>query len=142
MVLVVSETGRRRESSATALTLQEGIDRGGPLDVLVLVQDGNCDVDVEGLAPTVESMRGQLGLLTLARAVPYEWLEGDLDNDVVRAGKRALIDAEARLAVRGAELALLPGRVDRAIERFERRDRRTLVLRALPLVRVDPRGLG
>lgn len=141
MALVASETIRRRESSATALTLQHGIDRGGLLDVLVLVQDGDCDVDVEGLVPTIESVRGELGLLTLARAVPYEWLEGDLDNEVVRAGERALVDAEARLAVRGAELALLPGRVDRAVERFGRRRRRRLVLTALPSAPVDPRGM-
>lgn len=130
MALVASETIRRREIAARALILQPGIDHGGPLDVLVLVPDER--VAVEELRPTIESVRGELGVATVGRAVAYEWVEGDLDNDVVSAGERELREAATRLAAPGAELALLPGRIDTVVERFERRERRTLVLTAAP----------
>lgn len=131
MALVVSDSIRRRDREAQALVIQSGVDHGGPLDVLVLAHDSGSAV--EDLATTIESVRDELGLLTVGRTVAYEWVEGDLDNEVVRSGESELRDAAIRLAAVDAELVLLPGRIDRAVERFEDRGRRTLVLLAGPM---------
>lgn len=108
------------------------------MDVLVLVPDEHGGI--EDLRTAIESARGELGLLTVGRVVSYEWVEGDLDNDVVHAGERELHDAATRLMVPDAELALLPGRIDTVIERFRRREGRTLVLVAVPLESPAPRN--
>lgn len=126
MAIVMSDTIRRREPTASPLVFEPGVDRGGPLDVMVLVQ-GDPE-DVRSVLPTLEAVRSELGVPTLARAGAYEWVEGDRDNDVVTARPSALVDAADRLPVAGAELALWPGPVGVAVERFRRLHQRALVL--------------
>jgi len=107
---------------------------------LVLVQGEPADV--QPIRANLEAVRARLGLLTVARAVAYEWTEGDLDNEVVTAGRRALADAADRLPVRGAELSLWPGPVDVVAERFRSRHIGGLVLVAAAEPRVGPAVSG
>jgi len=134
MAVVASDAIKRRDPNSPALLLEPGIHHGGQLDVLVLVQGEPADV--QPIRANLEAVRARLGLLTVARAVAYEWTEGDLDNEVVTAGRRALADAADRLPVRGAELSLWPGPVDVVAERFRSRHIGGLVLVATAEPRV------
>lgn len=129
MLLVASDTVRRREGEARPLVIEPGADHGGGLDVLVLVQ-GRPD-DVRSVLPSVAALRSELRTLTLARAVAYEWLEEDLDNEVVMAASSALLAARDMLPIGGAELALHPGTPKAVADRFDAQHGRTLVLFAI-----------
>jgi hypothetical protein len=102
---------------------------GGSLDVLVLVQGdpGN----VRSVMPSLDAVRSDVGMLTIACAVDYEWIEGDLDNDVVASSGAALRRSRELGSVEGAALALHPGTPETVAARFRARSRRTLVLFAI-----------
>lgn len=129
MGLVASDTVRRRERIARPLMLASPVDHGGPLDVLVLVQ-GRPD-EVRSVGPTLEAVAPDLGTVMVARAVAYEWLEGDIDNDVVRTSEDDLVAAVGLLPVMGAGVALWPGPVDRVTARAGDGPAYTLVLNAI-----------
>lgn len=129
MVLLASDIVRRREREAAPLVLERGVDHGGDLDVLVLVQ--GRPGDVRSVLPTLEAVRPDLGTLTLARAVAYEWTEGDLDDEAVSAAFSALLEAAGLLSIGGVGLALHPGPPAAVAERLEAQQQRTLVLFAL-----------
>lgn len=126
MALIASDSVRRRESATTALVLESGFDHGGPLDVLVLVPGDPRDV--RSVVPTLNSVRDDLGMLTLARAVAYEWVEGDANNAAVATGRSNLVEAAAALPVSGAELVLAPGNLNAIVECFRRVHPHGLVL--------------
>jgi hypothetical protein len=133
LMLMVGSEALRREREAVPLVLSPGADHGGDLDVLVLVQhDPN---HVRSLAPMLEAVESEVGTLTLARAVAYEWLEGDPDdpgeNEVVASASSALIAARDLVPITSPALVVFPGRVDTATRRFAERPRRTLVLVAI-----------
>ncbi|MGE0796494.1 MAG: hypothetical protein AB7H43_04540 [Acidimicrobiia bacterium] len=133
LMLVVGSEARRREGRAVPLVLSPGIDRGGDLDVLVLVQH---DPDhVRSLLPTIEAVAPDVGTLTLARAVAYEWLEDDPDgpddNDVVSSARSALVAARELVPITSPRLVVFPGSADMAVRRFAESRRRTLALFAV-----------
>jgi hypothetical protein len=129
MLIVMSRALVRREAEARPLVLAPGVDHGGDLDIMVLVQDQ--PEHVESVMATVDAMASEIGTLTLARAVDYEWLGDDLDNNAVARATQALYEARDLVPARGAGLVVHPGTVEAAARRFATRPHRTLVLVAV-----------
>lgn len=90
---------RRRDRQARCLVLARGADHGGGLHVIVLLQ-GQAE-HVQSIVPTLEAVKSDIGCLTLARAVDFEWLDVDVDNEVVESSSADLI---ARLFGDAAEV--------------------------------------
>lgn len=116
MALKLSRTIREQEAEAPPLVLRPGADHGGQLNVLVLVQKAGSPLDY--VLSEVHSLRDELGFVTVAQAVTYETLEGDVDDDVIRSADSELYDTAMQLGVPDAELALVPGRSDHVAERL------------------------
>lgn len=129
MLVVASDAVRWRERDARALVLAPGADHGGDLDILVLIQDR--PEDVRSVVPTLDAMRTEIGRLLLARVVDFEWLEGDLDNDVIDVASEALIAARDLVPVSSPALVVCPGTPQEAAERCLPGGRRMLVLVAI-----------
>jgi hypothetical protein len=89
MFVVASDAVRRRERETRPLVLSPGVDHGGDLDILVLVENG--PEDVRAVASTLGAVESEIGTLTLARTVGYEWLEYEADNEVVASASDALL---------------------------------------------------
>jgi hypothetical protein len=140
MVLLASDIVRWREREASPLVLEPGVDHGGDLDVLVLVQDR--PEDVRSVLPTLEAVVPDLARLTVARVVDFEWLEGDLDNEVVAAASSALFEATALLPIEGAGRVLHPGTLATVADRFTAQPDRTLVLFAIGESAAGPAAPG
>ncbi len=126
MIVVAVEAVTRREREARPLLLASGFDQGGDLDVLVLVP-GDPD-QIRSLVPTLTVVKSELGTLTLARAVPYEWVDDHSDNEVIVQASSALVAAREFVPITGPALAVFPGTPRGVAQRFSARWRRTLVL--------------
>lgn len=129
MAVVAIDAARWRDPAARPLVLDPGIDHGGSLDILVLVQ--GPPRDVESVVPTLTAMAGEAGTVLLSRVVDHEWLEGDLDNHVVTAARTDLAAAADLVPVAGAGRTVWPGTVEEAIARFLEPRGRALVLVAV-----------
>jgi hypothetical protein len=128
MLIVANDTIQHREAATAPVVVSAGVDRGGPIDVLVLIQGDPRDVST--VLPSLSAIGSDLGQLILGRIVDYEWLEGDLDNDAVVAASDALARAAAQLPFGEVEQAILPGTVATARTRFQQQHRHPLVLSA------------
>lgn len=126
MFVVAFDSVRHGDKAAQPLVLEAGVERGGRLDVLVLVQ-GPGERVLE-ILPSLRPIQGDLRSLTLARAVAYEWIDGDLDNPVGAEAETALRLAAELTTVPGAALVLLPGTPSAAASRFVREREHALVL--------------
>jgi hypothetical protein len=140
LIFVLVSDLRRREAEAPLIVLEPGVDHGGDLDVLVLVQ--RRPDEVRSVLPTLEAVAPDLATLTIARAVDFEWLEGDLDNEVVVASSIVLRDAAALVPIDGAGLALHPGTPTMVADRFAAQPDRSLVLFAVGDSAADRRAPG
>ncbi len=135
MVVVASDSVRRRDPTAEPTIVEHGVNRGGDLDVLVLLHDHPDDV--RSLVSTLQAIRTDLGKLVLARTVPYESINDDpsINPDphpvVADAASASLVEARAHLPYGGAQLELHPGTPAQAARRFARRSNRTIVLYAI-----------
>lgn len=133
MFVVASDAVRRREREARPLVLSPGVDHGGDLDILVLIQ--HSPEHVRSLAPTLSAVESEVGTLTLARAVEYEWLddapEDHADNEVVASASSALVTARDLVPISSPALVVFPGTVEAAARRFAARRHRTLILVAI-----------
>jgi hypothetical protein len=85
---------------------------------------------VYSIAPSLEAAGSELGTVTVARAVDFESVEGDLDFQT-SADALAITRAGRLVPISGAVIALWPGTVDVVSRRFVARHRRTLVLVAI-----------
>ena len=128
MLVVASDVICRREREARALLLAPGIDHGGDLDIIVLVQDR--PEHVRSILPNLDAVKADLGRLVIARAVDYEWLEDDLDNEVVDLATSDLVAARELVPITGPALVVCPGAAGQA-RSFAPPGRRTLVLVAM-----------
>lgn len=129
MLVVASDVLRRREREARPLLLAPGVDHGGGLDILVLLQDR--PEHVRSVVPTLDAVKTDVGRLTLVRAVDFEWLEDDLDNEAVDSATADLVVARDLVPISSPALVVCPGTAKRAAQRFAPRGRRTLVLVAI-----------
>lgn len=130
MAIVASDTVRRHERDVEPAIVEHGVDRGGDLDVLVLLDDHPDGV--RSLVATLHAVRPDLGALVLARTVPYESINaGSSIDDPRRADVRSLVEARAHLPYGGAQLELHPGTPAHAARRFATRKNRTIVLFAV-----------
>lgn len=136
MSIVASDAVKRREREARPFVLSPGVDHGGELDVLVHIQHGA--EHIRSVAATLNAVESDIGTLTLARTVDYEWLEGDADNDVVEAASTALVMARDLVPISNPALLVFPGTVDSTARRFAGRSGRTLVLVAIDGPITDP----
>lgn len=129
MIAVAIDTVRHRERTVHPLVVEQGAHRQGALNVLVVV-DGGAEAAAD-LAPALASMHTDLGDVTLVRCVGYEWIEHDIDNQVVAHATAILHQAAELLPVDEPSLVLLPGPPGAAIERFTRQQECGLVLFAV-----------
>jgi hypothetical protein len=129
MFVVASDAVKRRERETRPLVLSPGVDHGGELDILVHIQ--HSPEHIRSVAPTLRAVESDIGTLTLARTVGYEWLEDDADNDVVASASSALLMARDLVPIRSPALVVFPGTVDATVRRFAARSRRTLLLVAI-----------
>lgn len=128
LMAVVASNAVTRRRAASPLVLSPGGDHGGDLDILVLITD-RAD-GVRSVVPTLIAVASEVRVLTLARAVPYEWLEGD-DNEVVEAASSVLVEARELVPIHRPALVVFPGRADDAVQRFVAAGERTLILHAI-----------
>jgi hypothetical protein len=128
MLVVASDVICRREREARALLLAPGLDHGGDLDIFVLLQDR--PEHVRSVVPTLDAVKADVGRLVISRAVDYEWLEDDLDNEVVDLATSDLVAARELVPIAGPALVVCPGAAGQA-RRFAPPGRRTLVLVAI-----------
>lgn len=127
LVMLMGAWGRGR--SPHPVVLAQGVDHGGTLDVLVLIQ-GTPDA-VRDLGPTLDAVAADIRTLTLARALPHLWLEAD-DAEAVEEASRVLDTARDLVQIRGAQLAVFVDAMPAAAARgFASRGPRVLVLHAL-----------
>lgn len=129
MFVVASDAVRRREREARPFVLSPGLDHGGTLDVLVLIEDSPDHV--RSVTPTLSAVESEIGTLTIAQTVEYEWLEDgqdDADNDVVASASAALLAARNLVPISSPALVVFPGTAEATARRFAARPRRTLVL--------------
>lgn len=145
MIIVASDAVAHREREARPLVLAPGLDHGGDLDVAILLQ-GRPE-DVRSVVPTIFAVQAEIGLVSLARAVPYEWLddgtqppdddgvvrwaEGAVENNVIAEATAALVAARDLMASASPALVVFPGLAAHAAERVSRPNRRVLVLTAI-----------
>ena len=129
MIVVAVDTVTRRERDARPRLLAPGFDHGGRLDVLALIQ-GHPD-QVRSLLPTLDAAKSVLGMLTLGRAVPYEWVEDESDNEVMAQATSDLVAARELVPITSPALVVFPGTPEAAAQRFSARSRPTLVLIAI-----------
>ncbi len=125
MVIVASDMVRRRDLIAQPIVVDRGVNRGGGLDILVLIC-GRPD-DVQSVAPTLQSVRNDIGTLVLAQTVPYESMN-DPHDDTITTASASLIAAREFLPYGGAQLELHPGTPAIVARRFAARHDRTIVL--------------
>lgn len=126
MMFVVAAEARRRRRRAQSVVLSPGVDHGGSVDVLVLLQDRA--EQVLSVVPTLEAVASDVGRLTLARAVPYEWLD---DRQAVEAAASALLAARELVPIGSPALVLFPGGAEAATRHYLAQGRRTVVLHAI-----------
>lgn len=105
-----------------------GFDHGGDLDVPVLIEE--APESVRSVVPALTAVAAEMRVLTLARVVPYQWLEKE-GKEVIDAATSVLVAARELAPVRLASLVLLPDPPALGAGRFPTRRRRTLVLRAI-----------
>lgn len=129
MVLLAADVLRHRDGSVHPLLLAPGTERGGQIDLLVLLHDRA--EDVLHLVPTIESVEGELRSCTLARTVAYEWLEGDPANGPVISAATTVRRAAELLRLPEPRLALLPGTPEAVVATFKQTHRFPLVLIAV-----------
>jgi hypothetical protein len=129
MLVVAADIVRWREQEARPLVLAPGADHGGELDIVVLVQAQ--PEHVQSVVLTLDAVESEVGRLTLARVVDYEWLEGDLDNEVINDASAALVAARHLVPISSPALVVCPGTAEQAPGRVAGRGRRTLVLVAI-----------
>ncbi len=129
MIVVAVEAVTRREGEARPRLLAPGLDHGGHLDVLALIQ-GHPE-DVRSLIPTLNAVKSVLATLTLARAVPCEWVEDPSDNEVIAQAMSALVAARELVPISNPALCVFPGTPEAVARRFSARSRPTLVLIAI-----------
>lgn len=128
LMAIVASRAVNARPSARPLVLAPGSDRGGDLDVLVLIQQ--APERVRSVVPSLTAVAAEMRVLILARAVPYEWLEGD-GNEEIDAATPVLVAARELVPIRLASLVLLPGMPAIAARRFGTHRGRTLVLHAI-----------
>ena len=129
MIVVALDAVSRREREARPLLLAPGFDHGGRLDVLALIQ--GHPKHIRSLLPTLDAAKPVLGTLTLARAVPYEWVEDQSDTEVIAQVMSELLGARELIPIRSPALVVFPGTPEAVARRFSARSRPTLVLIAI-----------
>lgn len=129
MLVVAADVRRWQAGRVRPLVLAPGADHGGDLDVLVLVQDR--PEHVRSIVPTLAAIGPDIRRVTLARAVEYDWMDGDRDNEVVDAAAAALAGACDLVPVERPALVVYAGTAEAAARQFAARRGRTLVLVAI-----------
>jgi hypothetical protein len=141
MIAAIPEAVRRRERETRELVVAPGIDHGGHLDILVLVQEDPAHV--HSVVPTLAAVKRDVGTLTIARVVDYDWLDGSdatrsHGNEVIATATSALVEARELVPISRPALVVLPGTVNGAARAFSARARPSLVLVAIDESSVPP----
>ena len=129
MIVVAVDAVTQREREARPRVLAPGFDYGGRLDVLALIQ-GHPD-HVRSLLPTLDAIKSVLGTLTLARAVAFQWVEDQSENEVIAQATSDLVAARKLVPITNPALVVLPGTPEAVARRWSARSRATLVLIAI-----------
>lgn len=142
LVVLIALEARRSRRAASPSALHPGADHGGGLDVLILVQEGA--ESVRSIEDQLAAVEQEVGWVTVATTVGWEWLsadhEQDVDNPVVARASALLRQAGGLVPVDHAALLVWPGTPDDLVGSCAASSRRTLILRLIAAAPAAPGG--